>query len=824
MKKTNKKQIRFSYAAIALIAIVLIFSFLFYSYITRLDKTLMEENKDRLSEVSGHVASYMDILMKEQENSLEIIAESVSSISNREDRVEYLDRMCKKLRYEYIGIADKDGVLRASNFISDIDISKEKYFHSALNGKMYVTDLTRHILYDKVVGGIIMAAPINSKYEDKVIIAMIDISKLGEKIQVNSFNRKGYSYVIDKKGNLILHKESIEYVNFFQAFENMEFKHGYSLETMKKNILSEKEGIIVYSNLGTDLYAYYRPLGINGWTVVSTVPKGIITEKTAALTQELVTISLIIVIIFLTLLIIVCIQYIQLESKRQANQAKSVFLANMSHDMRTPMNAIIGMTEIAGKHTNNKDMLYDCLKKIKISSEYLLGLINDVLDMSKIESGKMVLAEEKINLEEIIESLVNMTYHTIRDKNQEFSIHLIHVVHENLIGDSLRLSQIFHNILSNAIKFTPERGKIIINIEELSQEEKSFAKFKITIADNGIGMKQEFVKNIFSPFTRENDSKVDKIEGSGLGMSITKKIVDLMGGTIEVETEEGKGTIFIVTFSLPIESIVQEDKLPDCFVLFANYKEKEGEEVKQIVDRLGVKADYVSDEQSLLLELEKTEKQKIDNVIVFLDRDIYSIELMERIKKYNNQRTFFVLCSYDFEEIQKEALSLGIKRFVPKPLFQSTITTCLKELLDTDKVFIESFEEKIFDFTGKKILVVEDNELNREVAVSLLAETGASILCAKDGEECIQMFSQSKEDFFDIILMDIQMPRKNGYDTTKEIRKMSRKDSTLPILAMSANAFKEDIEAAKMVGMDSYLIKPVDINKWISEIDKYIGK
>lgn len=382
---------------------------------------------------------------------------------------------------------------------------------------------------------------------------MLDISKLGEDVQVSSFKGEGYSYIIDKKGELVLHKESMEYNNFFRSFENMQFKEGYNLESMKKDIHDGKEGIALYCNLGTDKYAYYRPLKFNGWTVVSTVPKGIITEKTAALTQELVLISMITVVVFLALFIIVCIQFLQLESKRQANQAKSVFLANMSHDMRTPMNAIIGMTEIAGKHIGDKNRIHDCLKKINISSKHLLGLINDVLDMSQIESGKMVLNEDKVYLPEIIENLVNMTYHLISGKKQEFSISLHRVTHEYFLGDSLRLSQIFHNMLSNAIKFTPEGGKIKIDIEELEGKKKDnndMASFQITFSDNGIGMKQEFVKNIFSPFTREHDSKVDKIEGSGLGLSITKKIIDLMSGTIDVETEEGKGTAFRVTFSL----------------------------------------------------------------------------------------------------------------------------------------------------------------------------------------------------------------------------------------------------------------------------------
>lgn len=654
---------------------------------------------------------------------------------------------------------------------------------------------------------------------------MLDISKLGEDVQVSSFKGEGYSYIIDKKGELVLHKESMEYNNFFRSFENMQFKEGYNLESMKKDIHDGKEGIALYCNLGTDKYAYYRPLKFNGWTVVSTVPKGIITEKTAALTQELVLISMITVVVFLALFIIVCIQFLQLESKRQANQAKSVFLANMSHDMRTPMNAIIGMTEIAGKHIGDKNRIHDCLKKINISSKHLLGLINDVLDMSQIESGKMVLNEDKVYLPEIIENLVNMTYHLISGKKQEFSISLHRVTHEYFLGDSLRLSQIFHNMLSNAIKFTPEGGKIKIDIEELEGKKKDnndMASFQITFSDNGIGMKQEFVKNIFSPFTREHDSKVDKIEGSGLGLSITKKIIDLMSGTIDVETEEGKGTAFRVTFSLRTAPAKLEKKFPACSILVVNDKKEESEETIWSLEQLGVKADCALDGQEMLYYIENAIKSNKKYQAVFIDEAVYNSNLLNDLKSKKIDLSNLILCGYDKED----NLVSDIKCFVQKPLFQSVLITSLNTFFNQNTIPIESVEdeEDKYNYSSKNVLVVEDNELNREVAVTLLSETGASFRCANDGEECIKMFSESTVGYYDLILMDIQMPKKNGYEATKEIRKMEREDSTVPILAMSANAFKEDIETAKKMGMNGYLVKPIDIKKWIYEIDKYINK
>lgn len=821
MKKQDQSRVHFYFILAALLCMLSVFGVAFFSYIHRFDQTLEEENRSRLSEVSGYISNYMEKMLSEQQIELSILASSVSKIDDPRQQEAFLREMTETLGYEYIGIAGSDGMLWSSAFKEPKAVSEEDYYKAAISGEPYISDITRQIFYDRAVGGVIVAVPVPGA-KKQMIAAMISTLKLGENIQVESFGKEGYSYIINAKGDLILHARAMEYNNLFQSMQNFEFASGFSLDAMEADIQSQQEGMTKYYNFEIEKYAYYRPMKINGWTVVSTVPTGVITKRTAVLSRDLVVLCGASMLVFLILLTCVYTMFLRMESRKKENQAKSEFLANMSHDMRTPMNAIIGMTAIAGVHVNEPDTVRDCLKKINLSSRHLLGLINDILDMARIENGKIMLCDEKMSLSEVFESTINIIYPLVRAKNQDFSVRLHHITHECLMGDGLRLSQIFINILTNAVKFTPERGRILVDVEELPQQNQKEAVFRITFTDNGIGMKPEFLKNIFSAFEREQDSKVNKIEGSGLGMAITKQIVDLMNGQIKVESREGEGSIFSVVLPFTIWEEELEDVPMLCkSVLLVGDEEEQGTETKSALIKKGVRADWARDGNTAVRLISDVGDDVWQAVLI--DRDIFNRGESEDICKVCGDRTVLVLTAYDWDDIRSEAGQIGITHFIRKPLFESVLYASLNTALD-GVCDVEFTEPGSFDFSGRHILLAEDNEMNMEIIQNILLETGADITATRNGAECVDTFGRLPEGSFDIILMDIQMPVMNGYDATRKIRSIDRPDSNIPIFAMSANAYAEDMEQARLAGMTGYLTKPINLKLWLKEIRECLEK
>lgn len=822
MKKTGKNRMRFSLTLTALSGIIIVCSVLFFYYIRHFSSALQEENYYRLSEVSGYIVDFMEKMLEDKQVELELLASFAADIKDRDEQAGYLCDMAKELGYEYIGIAGEDGMLKASAFPEPVDISDEAYFKAALKGEACISDLTRVIFYDRAVGGVIMAVPARGE-NGGVMAAMISTAKLGENVQVDSFNKEGYSYIINKKGNLVLHARSLEYNNLFQYLGNLEFASGYSARQLEQDIAAGRKGMAVYYDFGIEKYAYYRPMDINGWTVVSTVPAGVLTRRTAALSGNLIELCVAVMVVFIILFTVVCTLFLGMESRRRENEARSAFFANMSHDMRTPMNAIMGMTAIAGAHAGEPDTVRDCLKKIEQSGSHLLGLINDLLEMAKIESGKAVLASRAFLLPTMLGGVINIIYPLVRQKKQHFSVRIRHICHERLLGDELRLSQIFINILTNAVKFTPEEGEIAVTVEELPETDGERAVFLFSFSDNGIGMKPEFINHMFEPFTREHDSRVDKIQGSGLGMTITRRFVDLMQGKLEVESEEGRGTVFQVELAFPVcEEEETKAKAGALYssVLLAGGSEEQGTESTALLAGLGVKAAWAEDAKSAAAHLENAREDGYQAVLI--DRELYDNGELDELLEACGKNTVKLLAAYDWDDIRTDAIQKGIMEFVPKPLFQSV----LKEYLcpGAQSVCMTEFmEPESFDFAGRSILLAEDNEMNLEIIRSILEETGADITCTVNGEECLNRFMDSPEDSFDLILMDIRMPVMNGYEASRRIRASVRRDSDVPIFAMSANAYPEDKEEAERCGMNGYLTKPIDLAVWLEEISRCLN-
>ena len=518
------------------------------------------------------------------------------------------------------------------------------------------------------------------------------------------------------------------------------------------------------------------------------------------------------------------------QAVRVANSAKTDFLSSMSHDIRTPMNAIMGMTAIARANLESPERVGDCLNKINVSSRHLLSLINEVLDMSKIESGKLDLVLEAVDLPELIQGASDMCKALLTEKKHDFKVIVGQVQHEKVITDGDRLQQVFLNLLSNAIKYTPEGGKITLLINERPSIISKKAQYEFVFTDNGIGMEQEFLVKIFEPFSRAEDSRISKIQGTGLGMAITDNIVHMMNGTIDVKSEPGKGSQFIVTvpLELQIEEVQSDDALAGLPVLVVDDDQIVCENAALLLNELGMRGCWVLSGAEAVESVQKAHHQGEDYFAVILDWKMPEIDGLETVRLIRRQMgeemPIIIISAYDFSDIEEEFLSAGADAFITKPLFKSKMLHVLQLFCYTDKTETEETGEEEFHarLLGKRVLLAEDNELNREIAVELLKMQEILVETAENGKQAIEMFEASKPGYYQAILMDIQMPVMDGYEATAKIRAMCRADSNLPIFALTANAFVSDMVRAQSVGMNDHVSKPIDIEKLVGILEQWV--
>ena len=519
-----------------------------------------------------------------------------------------------------------------------------------------------------------------------------------------------------------------------------------------------------------------------------------------------------------------------LEAAEKANRSKSEFLSRMSHDIRTPMNAIIGMTAIADTHINDKDRVKDCLGKITLSSKLLLGLINEVLDMSRIESGKIAISEEEFCLNEMLQNITTIIQPSIMAKQHTFDIRAHQLRHEQVIGDPQHIQQVFLNVLSNAIKYTPEQGKILFDIREKPSEKPGYALYEFTFEDNGYGMKPEFLEKIYSPFERADDADILALQGTGLGMAISQNIMKLMNGSIRVQSTYGKGSTFTIELPLKLQENASSYNLKvEQPVLVVDDDSIACEMSSARLGELGIPSEWVlSGEQAIKKVLSaKDEGKHYSTIIIDLKMPkMDGIETTKRIREIIGPDIPVILVSaYDWLEHETEALAAGANGFIVKPLLKSSLAYAIKKYTLRQNTFSASGEpvKQKPAYPGKRLLLVEDNELNLEIAEVFLTETGITVETAKNGQEALQKFIASPEGHYHLIFMDLQMPVMGGMEATRKIRSLSRNDAiTVPIVAMTANAFREDIEATKDAGMNDHLAKPLDTELLYRMMDKYI--
>ncbi|MCI8447648.1 MAG: response regulator [Eubacterium sp.] len=514
----------------------------------------------------------------------------------------------------------------------------------------------------------------------------------------------------------------------------------------------------------------------------------------------------------------------------RASRAKSEFLSNMSHDIRTPMNGIMGMTMVAMNSLDDAVRIRLCLKRISVSSRHLLGLINDMLDMAKIENGGFSLNMEPLSLREVMHNIMTVIQPQVQEKNQKFNIYVQNIQYENVCTDRVRLSQILLNIIGNCVKFTPKDGMIQVFLsEELSPRGNAYTRSCLHIKDNGVGMTQEFQEKIFEAFTREDNERVEKNEGAGMGMAITKYIVDAMGGMIRVQSEPGAGSDFYITIDM--EKVPQQDQellLPQRDVLVIDDDEMSCQAAESTLRSIGLRAECMQDMESALKRLEEC-RSSGESPIVLIDWDIQGQDGIQEVSKirgrFGKQLTLILLSDGDWDELEEKAVQAGVDGFVAKPLFRSGLYYGLRTFAETKPQELENTQEDDMDFTGRRILFAEDNDLNWEIGEAMLSELGLELDRAENGKICLEKFEQSDAGWYDLILMDLRMPVMTGYEAAAAIRALTRDDAAeIPIIAVSADAFEDDRKKSAACGMNAHTVKPYDLMELIQLMNQHMHR
>ncbi|MCI8284339.1 MAG: response regulator [Firmicutes bacterium] len=694
---------------------------------------------------------------------------------------------------------------------------------------------------------------INNSLEGHKLIAAtagINADTVSERLSLTENNGKSFSNVIMPNGGYVIrtnHTHIAANTNMLSTLQQeADFTDENALDHWRRDLNLKKANMVVYELKDVVHYTYYMPIEGTDWFITTTLHYDLISENVDVIRTTLTRNSLFQLMLILLVLFFLFIVYnsmrrrndkLQLEKIKaeEGNRAKSIFLSNMSHDIRTPMNAIIGFTNLAIKSVDDTNRTQDYLSKILASSNHLLALINDVLEMSRIESGKIQLEETECNLPEMLHDINSIVLGQVQNKQLHLLMDAVDITNENIYCDKLRMNQIFLNLLSNAIKFTPAGGKISVKIEQLQNAPDGYGKYVIKVKDTGIGMTQEFAAKIFNPFERERTSTVSGIQGTGLGMTITKNIVDMMDGTINIITAPGKGSEFIITINLKlhekqnkpvkfahlegVKALIVDDDFDSC------------DAATRMLMKLDMQAEWTMSGKEAVLRA----KQAIDineafgaYIIDLRLPDLDGIEVARQIRSVaGNQVPILLITAYDWTQIEKEAREAGVNAFCNKPVFMSDLQSALSKATGQKVIMPQhaETEEHQFDFNGKRILLVEDNELNREIALEILTEVGLNIDEAEDGSIAVEKIRSSEPGFYDLILMDIQMPVMDGYEATKAIRSLENKKlANIPIIAMTANAFEEDKKAAFDAGMNSHLAKPLDVEKLFATLAKVINK
>ncbi len=681
------------------------------------------------------------------------------------------------------------------------------------------------------------------------LVAGLPVEYISETLSLNTIDSLVASYIIRRDGSFVIRDGAAFEDNYFDRlagfFSDMEQGEGMRhIQELRDAMSREEDYSVMLDGSLERRHLHCTKLAYSEWFLVIILPYGQLNQSVARLGTQWTFMALGACAVVLLALLLVFAKYFQmtrqqmaeLETARRtadrANKAKSEFLSNMSHDIRTPMNAIVGMTAIATANMDNMEQVQNCLKKITLSSKHLLGLINDVLDMSKIESGKMTLNVDQVSLREVMDGMVNIVQPQVKAKNQQFSICIHDIAVENVCCDSVRLNQVMINLLGNAVKFTPEGGSIQVSLyEEDSPLGEAFIRTHLVVKDSGIGMSKEFQEKIFDSFSREDSKRVQKTEGTGLGMAITKYIVDAMGGSIEVQSELGQGSEFHITLDMEKASVQEADMvLPSWDMLVVDDDEQLCESAVSSLRSIGLRPDWALDAETAIRMVEEHRRKGSHYHIILLDWKLPGMDGITAAREirrlYGEDIPILLISAYDWSEIEEEARDAGVTGFIAKPLFKSTLFYGLAPFMGVvgESQDAAPNSKDGASLAGKRVLVAEDNDLNWEIASELLAEElGLELEWAENGKICVEKFQASDLGYYQAILMDIRMPVMTGYEATVGIRALDRPDAkVVPIIAMTADAFAEDIRKCLECGMNAHVAKPIDVREVARQLEKFM--
>ena len=745
--------------------------------------------------------------------------------------------------FVYLGLYTDDG---ESEMIygSEVEYESEEVFQNVLQDSSLRVFSGLNSEGERVMCMLInVEYPMKGGKTSSAMVAAIPMEYLEKVLALDGENSLMYSYIIRRDGTFVIRtRENSFFENINETFCEYNGKSAQQYAQELQEAVSSKSEYATIACMDDERrYLLCTDLPNSEWYLLSLMPFGTLDRILQDLSLKRQSATLLmcfiiiggIVIIFMIYYKLSRQQMMELEKARQeaikANKAKSEFLSSMSHDIRTPMNGIVGMTAIAMANIDNQERVKDCLGKITLSSRHLLGLINDVLDMSKIESGKLTLNMNQVSLREIMDSIVNIVQPQVKERQQHFDIFIQKIQTEDVHCDSVRLNQILINLLSNAIKFTPEGGRINVYLEqEDSPLGAQYVRCHFRVKDSGIGMTQEFQEKIFDTFTREEKAQIDKIEGTGLGMAITKAIVDTMKGSIELQSAPGKGSEFHITLDLEkADTKVEDMKLPPWRMLVVDNNKDLCQSAVESLREIGIEAQWAVDGETAVAMAKKCHEEDNGFEIVLLDWKMPGMDGLhtarEMRKHLGENVPILIISAYDWSEIEEEAKEAGVQGFISKPLFKSNLYLGLSRyMLDAPEEETKKETVSHRSFHGKRILLAEDNDLNWEIAEDLLSEAGFQLERAENGQICVEKFEQSELGCYDVVLMDIRMPVMNGYDAAKAIRALPRKDANLPIIAMTADAFSDDIQRCLDCGMNEHVAKPIDVDRLTQLLKKYL--
>ncbi len=827
--------------------------------VERSDQTMTQVSTLYMEDINTQLQRHFDSLVEMQLAQVEGITLAVppASVDTIDEKViQSMTTAAQARDFDYLALYNTEG--KADVLYGEpVTIRKEDAFLASLNQanpKVALADTADG--EGLLLFGVSVGYPVSEGYpmpdgsQCTALLAGVPLDSINDTLSLSIDDTLIFSHIIEADGCFVLKNNAdIPEDNYFDWLQNhSEFEDMTTDEAIAELKQAIAKGEMFSAAMLTDgqrRHVCCSPLNNSEWYLVTVMPYGALDEAVADLSSWQMRTTLVGCGLLLAATLLVFFLYFRMsrrqlievaQAQRQAehaSRAKSEFLSNMSHDIRTPMNAIVGMTAIAAANVEDPERVRSCLRKISLSSKHLLGLINDVLDMSKIESGKLTLNIDIISLRETVDGIVSIIQPQVKAKQQIFDVFIQNIGHENLYCDSVRLNQVLLNLLSNALKFTPDQGSITLTVsQETSPKGAGYVRTHFIVKDNGIGMSEEFQKRIFESFAREDSRRVQRTEGTGLGMTITKYIVDEMEGTITVESHLNQGSTFHVTLDLQTAPEEGEPlQLPPWEMLVVDDDEQLCTTAADSLRQIGVRAEWATSGQQALAMAEARHKAGHDYHVVLLDWKMPGMDGIETARRLRaavgDGVPILLISAYDWGDIEQEAREAGITGFLAKPLFKSTLYHGLLPFAEAESSGAREAvpQDTAPDFTGVRILVAEDNELNWEIANELLSAQGFTLDWAENGQDCLDKFSAAAPGTYDAILMDLRMPKMDGIAATEAIRALGRPDAkTIPIIAMTADAFSEDIQKCLASGMNAHIAKPIAMRELLRLLQKYLHR